>query len=160
MITNKDILLESPLNSKININDTLLLNLNYKEKKEDNNTITRDSIYLIKKKESIFNKIIKNNCLEEEELFKLPVKDNYKEVILNRIESQDEGKEDLDILIENMMQKNKRIEKQIMKLNKEIIVIKSVLPNDYVNNDDPDIRLLNETNEILQQFIIDKNLNL
>ena len=37
MITNKDIILESPLNSNLNINDTLLLNLNYKEEKKDDN---------------------------------------------------------------------------------------------------------------------------
>ena len=157
MITNKDIILESPLNSNLNINDTLLLNLNYKEEKKDDNKINRNSTYLIKKNESIFNKVIKNNCLEDEELFEFPMQDLYREFILNRNESQDSGEENLDELIENMKQKNTRLEQQIMKLNKDIIVKKSTIPNFEIDPEDE--KTLKDINNLLQNFI-DENLNL
>lgn len=160
MITNKDNLLENPLNNFLDINDTLLLNLNYKEEKV-NDIIQRDAIYQVKKNESIFNKVIKNNCLEDEELFKLPVSDLYKELILDRNESQDEGEEDLDQLIKNMQQSNKIIEKSIMKLFKEIFVKKSLLPNNpEFNVSEEDILFLNKIEELLGEFVNEKNKNL
>ena len=48
MITNKDIILESPLNSNLNINDTLLLNLNYKEEKKDDNKPKNNTGFYLK----------------------------------------------------------------------------------------------------------------
>jgi hypothetical protein len=161
MITNKDNLLENPLNQDLNINDLLLLNLNYKEEKVDD-VIQRDTIYLIKKNESIFNKVIKNNCLEDEELFELPESDLYKELILNRNESQEQGEENLDELIKNMTQSNKTIEQKIMKLNKEIFIKKSLLPYDKpeFNISAEDISFINKIEELLGEFVNEKNKNL
>lgn len=159
MITNKNILLESPLNVPLNINDTLLLNINYKEYKVDD-VVQRDATYLIKTPESIFNKVIKNNCLEDEELFELPEIDLYEQLILNRNENLgEEGEEDLDKLIEGMKQTNKIIGKKIMKLNKDIFETKSRLLNENTINRD-DIMFITEIDTLLEEFTNEKNKNL
>jgi hypothetical protein len=94
MITDKRLTLEEPLNLTLDITDLLLLNINYKEE-EINDNILRDVSYLIKKKESIFNKVIKNNCSgEEDEIFEFDKSEKYKELILDRNESTGEAEEE------------------------------------------------------------------
>jgi len=168
MITNKNIYLENSLNLDLDIKNILLLNLNYKEEKVNDST-NRDISYLIKKKDSIFNKVIKNNCSKDtDEIFNLnksnlDISEKYKELILDRNENQeDENEETLEQLIDGMKASNKIIEKQIMDLYKESFVKKSIIPqwsfNKYKENDDID--LIRGVEQLLGEFVNEKNKNL
>lgn len=164
MITDKILTLENPLNLILDINDILLLNIDYKEEKKDNN-IHRDVSYLIKKKDdSIFNKVVKNNCSDQsEDIFTFDRSEKYQELILDRNENLgDEGEEDLEQLIKNMQQSNKNIENKIVKLYKESFIKKSLIPDDNekfkISNDD--IKFINTIDELLGEFVNEKNKNL
>ena len=160
MITNKNIPLENPLSLELDINNLLLLNINYKEK-EVNGVIHRDSTYLIQKEESMINKLI-NNCSEEEKIFEFGETELYKDLILDRNENLGEDDEDLDTLIKNMQQANELIEKKIMKLDKEIFIKKSLLPsnNEGFHINQEDIEFITRINELLAEFVNEKNKNL
>lgn len=157
MITNKDSIIEYPLNISLDINKLLIPDINYSEERIGNEVI-RTANYMVEKKKSVFNSII-NDCPNEEKIIKVKLEKNYDNLILDKKEEGEDEEETLEKLIKNVMNDNNNIANKIMSIEKDIFKIKSLLPGDNVNYNikREDVEFIVEINKMLEVFVDEEN---
>jgi len=160
MITPVDNILCGPLNSnKINIENTLLKNIDYSSEVLPDGFISRNVNIAVNENENnkpTFTKII-NDCRKKSKTYE---GDKYKELILNKQEpGEDEKEETLEKMIANMERKIKSIDDKIYDTYKKTVLLDNSLPESYTRNitfQDKDKEILTSLNMFLEQFAKNK----